>query len=185
MKKDKTNKVKKKGRATTWAIVFTCIVIVFILFIGIAYEDADLKKINASIGQTFTLSEAEVKVNKIYFSNYAAGNVGRAEDGYKWIVVNATIHNPTNHEIELSYSPIPLTKYRTWSTKILYDNEYTYDGTYYNYTDFLDTVDKVIPLGSKTGVYAFRVPAEVERSNKPLVFTIQGGSTKVTIDIRK
>lgn len=184
MKKDKTNKVKKKGRATTWAIVFVCIVIVFILFI-VAYEDGGVEKINASIGQTFTLGEAEVKLNKIYFSNYAAGNVGRAEDGYKWIVVNATIHNPTNHEIELSYSPIPLTKFRTWGTKILYDNQYTYDGTYYNYTDFLDTVDKVIPLGSTTGVYTFKVPAEVERSNKPLAFTIQDSSTKVTIDIRK
>lgn len=184
MKKDKANKAKKKGRATTWAIVFLCIVIVFILFI-VAYEDGGVEKINASIGQTFTLGEAEVKVNKIYFSNYAAGNVGRAEDGYKWIVVNATIHNPTNHDIALSHSPVPLTKFRTWGTKILYDNEYTYDGTYYNYTDFLDTVDKVIPLGSTTGVYTFTVPAEVERSNKPLAFIIQDSSTKVTIDIRK
>ena len=162
--------------------VFCVVLIGFVFALGIILEifvgDSNIEKVSVSVGQTFSLGEAEMKVNKVYFSDYMLEDLGRAEDGYRWVVVNATVHNPTSHKLTTSVE-------RAWGTSVVYDNKYSYNSTFKNYRNFLATMKELIPLGSTTGIYTFKVPAEVERSNKPLSFVVENGSKRVTVEIRK
>lgn len=136
--------------ATVLVAIVISVVIVFVI------DKADNKKIKYTyftFGEEIEYKDLSFKVINYEISKYADGYYYSGDDNY-WILVKVEVTNISNNSIDLS----------DYEAHILYgigDNSAIYNSSY-SYSDyFIQSSSDIMPFGSVSGVYAFRIPKKI------------------------
>lgn len=161
------NKSNKKNKLIKTLILIFIIAMIAIMVI-IAYclsvdknpEQDNLNQVTCHIGEEFEFDGLKITINSWEITDRLLNSSNfKAKEGYKWVVLNATIFNPTSKTISLTEGEFFPT--RKYTTTLIYSDQYKYNQTYYNYLDWISTHDDIMPLGKINGIYSYLVPDSV------------------------
>lgn len=170
---DTSNNKKKMSKGAIIAIVCSVIFVLILLgsilgSSGITNEEekSNQPKItDYQVNETFKFDGLEITIKSWETTKYLKGDI-KADDGYEWVVLNATIHNPkseTAYLMEGSLFPSQI-----YTEHLLYNGKVKYNARYYQYSDWILTHESIMPLGTLSGIYSFMVPSTVANSENSL-----------------
>lgn len=129
-----------------------------------------LEPVRVKIGESAALGDLEVTVTGYSFSQYAGnlGTLGKAQSGLSYCVVYVDVKNTGTSTLELT----GLFDSHNYVFTLIYDEENTYNETWFDYSDFLAANDSIPSKGTLHGkLLNFTVPAEMQ--NDGLSLSIQ------------
>lgn len=113
-----------------------------------------------AIGDEIEYEGLKIKIYNRHFESYFCGIEESEHAGQTLLIVDVSVTNTTNKKIEFqtgTFFPTPVYTY-----SLIFDNDYSYNGTFKQYLDFLEAYSEIKPLQTIDASLCFIVPNVVK-----------------------